>query len=115
MEIKCPNCFEIFVPNKKEEQKISNAIKKDQKFFITECIKCYQDIEINPCDLLNINTPNEEKIIYCPICNDEIGVVCYVKDETEEFYGCGECGNIWKSKSEIENLIKNGLKKYKKK
>ena len=27
-----------------------------------------------------------------PDCN---GIVCHVFDDTEDFYGCGECGETW--------------------
>ena len=71
---------------------------------MTDCTKCYKNIPINPCDLLSEIVPDEEEIFYCPICKD--WTISYIKDETEEFYGCGECGNIWKNIDEI--------KKYKK-
>jgi uncharacterized Zn finger protein len=101
MEIKCFNCSKIFIPSKAEKIKISEAIKKEQKLFMAECTMCYQVVPINPCNLLQLIDKEEEEIIQCPICKD--GLISFIKNETEEFYGCGECGNIWKNKNEINN------------
>lgn len=69
-----------------------------------ECPKCYKSVPINPSDLLmSIPQTNKQEIIKCPICND--GVVSYVNNGSEHFWGCGECGNIWTSKKELLNAI----------
>ena len=101
MDVKCPNCLELFNPNEKDEILISEAIKRKQNFAMVECSKCYKDIPINPCDLLLIiNNKKNEEIIYCPKCKE--GIITHIMNETENFFGCGECGNIWKDINEIK-------------
>jgi uncharacterized Zn finger protein len=38
----------------------------------------------------------------CPICKD--GVIVHIKNDTEDFYGCGECGNVWENVNDIKIL-----------
>ena len=104
MEIKCPNCLKIFNPDKKCERLILKKIKKNQKLAVIECSICYKDIIVNPLDLLSIiNNKTEETVLYCPVCKD--GIIEHIKDETEDFYGCGECGNVWETIDSIKSLI----------
>jgi uncharacterized Zn finger protein len=100
MEIKCPNCLKIFNPNEKDEKFILEAIKKNQKLAFIECQECYKDVPVNPLNLLEIENKPEDKIMDCPICKD--GIIVHIKNETEDFYGCGECGNVWKNITDIK-------------
>ena len=105
MYVKCPNCLEIFQPIKKDEKILKEAIVKRQKLLIIECTKCYKDVLINPIALLDIQNLNKEKNIQCPICKE--GIVSYIDDEDECFWGCGECGNVWFTKSNLDDAINN--------
>ena len=101
MEIKCSNCLKIFNPNKKDEKLILKMVKKNQNLVIVECTICYKNIIINPLDLLSIiSNKTKENIIYCPICKD--GIIEHIKNEIEDFYGCGECGNVWETFDSIK-------------
>ena len=94
MNVKCPNCLKIFQPNIKDEKFIKESIAKKQELCMIECTKCYQDVPIAPNNLLSIQgTDDNKEIIQCPICKG--GIVSYIDDVDEQFWGCGECGNVW--------------------
>jgi len=37
----------------------------------------------------------------CPECDDDGCIVVHVQDESEDFWGCGECGNVWATEDEL--------------
>jgi hypothetical protein len=47
---------------------------------------------------------SEFEQVRCPVqtCS---GWVC----EVDDFFGCGECGNIWRSEKELANAIKQSI------
>ncbi len=98
MKIKCQKCQSIFEADKKQSKLLNHAISNGGKLIFIECPICYKGSCIDPFDLLDekqkINQTSE--IIECPICKD--GIISYVDDGTERFWGCGECGNVWFSK-----------------
>jgi len=107
VEIKCPNCLNIIQPNEGDEKRISRAIERNQKLVMMDCPLCYKSIPIHPNDLMLLQESCDEHIINCPVCCD--GIVSYVEDETEKFWGCGECGNVWFSKKDLDKDIKKNL------
>ena len=107
MNIKCPKCLKIFQPEKKDEKLLIDAINKKQSLFMMKCPFCYKSIPINPCDLMSAQERIDEEVIECPICKE--GIISYIDDDTEQFWGCGECGNVWFSKAELDKEIKHIL------
>jgi len=37
----------------------------------------------------------------CPECRDDGCIVVHIQDESEDFWGCGECGNVWVTEDEL--------------
>ena len=110
MIIRCPNCQKTFNANYEQKSLVESAIKKNMRLVFIKCPECYQNVPINPSDLLSKvpqkdadKKDNNQKVIECPICHD--GVVCYIDDKDEQFWGCGECGTIWKTKDDLEKDI----------
>ena len=106
MKIRCPNCQEIFEASSQQQSLIDKAIKNSQRLLFVECPECYKDVPLNPKDLLSTEPQTDEgrkckstKLIECPICHE--GIVSYVADKDEKFWGCGECGNVWFSEPEL--------------
>jgi ribosomal protein S27AE len=109
MKIKCPNCRNTFNADSQQEQLVNMAIKKKQRLLFIECPECYKDVPINPNDLLPKEYQKDEDLknhtaenIQCPICG---GIVSYVDNGDEKFWGCGECGNIWFSRNVLDEEI----------
>lgn len=110
MIVRCPNCQKTFNANYEQKSLVESAIKKNMRLVFIKCPECYQNVPINPSDLLSKvpqkdadKKDNNQEVIECPICHD--GVVCYIDDKDEQFWGCGECGNIWKTKDDLEKDI----------
>jgi hypothetical protein len=49
----------------------------------------------------NFEKPMNETPLRCP----EIGWVSEIDDGDEHFWGCGECGNVWYERSELDEAI----------
>jgi uncharacterized C2H2 Zn-finger protein len=108
MEIRCPNCKNIFEANSQQEVLLSNAIKNNQRLLIIECSECYKDVPIDPCNLLSEEPQKDEdkkngivEEISCPVCS--AGIVSYIDEE--KFWGCGECGSVWMNRNELDNAL----------
>ncbi len=71
---------------------------------MTDCSICYNSIPVVPTGLMAATKETKSEVaIKCPICGD--GIVSYIDDESEKFWGCGECGNIWNSKEDLDKAI----------
>lgn len=110
MEIRCPGCLGNFKANHDQELFITEAIQKGQRLIMTDCPKCYKHIPVNPADLLSMESQKDEDqkssqsvIINCPVCSD--GIVNYIDDGNEKFWGCGECGTVWVSEKDFQQSV----------
>lgn len=105
MKIKCLKCQKIFDATVQQEQFINQSKSKNMSLIFIECSECHRNVPVNPSDLLLLQeTPKIEKDspIKCPICD---GMVSFIENDTDgNFYGCGECGSIWRKQ---ENLMKD--------
>ena len=102
MIIRCPNCQKTFNANYEQKSLVESAIKKNMRLVFIKCPECYQNVPINPSDLLSKvpqkdadKKDNNQEVIECPICHD--GVVCYIDDKDEQFWG--------KTKDDLEKDI----------
>ena len=106
MEVRCPNCKKVFNPNNEQEKFLMYAIEKKQVLAMIECAECYKDVPINPMNLMSFE-PKKDKVSTdeydgksCPVCKE--GILSFIDHEKEKFWGCGECGNVWFSKQDLE-------------
>lgn len=98
MNVRCPHCQKIFEANQQQEHLLTYAIGKGQRLVMLECPECYWDVPLNPGDLLSHEPQKDEAsekktiagTVNCPKCAD--GIMSYINDGNEEFWGCGECG-----------------------
>ena len=104
MEIQCPKCLKLFKPNKQEEKRILGAVERKQNLIMTDCTLCYKSVPINSYNLTDTIELRNEPVINCPICKD--GIVSYINDGKEKFWGCGECGNVWYKIEDIKTADK---------
>ena len=111
MNIRCPKCRKIFEASAQQKSFVNQSIGKNMNLIFIECPFCYVNVPINPKDLLLTKSPEakDKTSIDCPICEE--GVVCYGENEVDgSFYGCGECGNIWSNKENLEKDIEKAKK-----
>jgi len=110
MKVRCPNCKEIFRQTMVRKNQLENAIKKNQRLLMIECSECYKDVPINPMDLMSYEpqkdkpTKDEFDSKNCPICKD--GIISFIDNEEEKFWGCGNCGNVWQSRNDLMKELK---------
>lgn len=100
MNVRCPHCQEIFEADQQQAKLLTYAIGKGQRLVMLDCPECYWNVPVNPGDLLSHEPQKDEpsehtnaKPVKCPQCAE--GVMCYVNDGNEEFWGCGECGHAY--------------------
>src|SRR5262249_48259982 len=80
------------------------------------CCKKYTDC--NPAALVGGDaeapaTPKREPMVRCP-CRTCRGWVVKVEEYPNVFFwGCGECGNVWRDRSKLDEDISKIVKKYK--
>ena len=112
MELLCDQCKKKFTVSLEQERFILLSKEKGIRFIIIKCPLCSKSFDINPT-LLGKYHPKEAHTVEefrCPskACS---GFVSYI-DETPPFWGCGECGNVWFSKSDLYHDIEQSIKKF---
>ena len=105
-EIKCEACRTIFKLSQEDEDKIKLGKNEGSKFIELRCYDCGIRINYNPTDEeilpLDPSGKTTEEYYNCPTRNCE-GIVI----EVEDFWGCGTCGNVWKSEEKLKKKIEN--------
>jgi uncharacterized Zn finger protein len=111
MNINCNNCGKSFSPSKKNLNLINQASEKGMKLIMLSCELCGDSIPINLRSLNSPDQPNLSEQYRCPVktCN---GFVSHIKDEKNNFYGCGECGTVWTVKQALFTDITKIVSKY---
>lgn len=114
MKVRCPNCQKIFLATEEQEKLLTTGTENKQRLVMLECPECYKD-PIDPANLLSHDAQRDEKNINdseepieCPICHG--GIVSYIDNGDEKFWGCGECGSIWLTKKSLNEAISNSHK-----
>jgi uncharacterized Zn finger protein len=109
MNIKCPHCNNNFIPDKKQAQFLIDAKVNAMSFIMLNCPNCKKSFPFNPTKLSDVLPGQTEKPLRCPILGCT-GLVSHIKEDS--FYGCGECGSIWRDKKNLFRDIANSIKSY---
>lgn len=112
MNITCDQCKETFTASGEQISFISDSRKKGMRFIMLECLSCYKGFSLNP---LTMTVPVPEKttdedLLRCP-CDSCYGLISYVEDQ-KPFWGCGECGSVWFTQSDLFEAIEASIKKH---
>ena len=103
MEIRCTNCGTVHTPNDSEKKLIAS----DMPFVMLNCNKCGLGFGLD-----RSKRQSEIEIVWrCPNAGCE-GFVSFVEDEDDSFYGCGEDGTVWKSRTQFFDAIESIVDKY---
>lgn len=112
MNITCDHCKKTSAASESQIRFILDSQKKGMKFIMLECPLCYQDFSLNPqtMDAPDAIRKTAEDGLRCP-CSSCYGLISYVSGK-KEFWGCGECGTVWSSQSDLFEAIADIIKKY---
>lgn len=115
MIIRCPNCQKTFNANYEQKSLVESAIKKNMRLVFIKCPECYQNVPINPSDLLSKvpqkdadKKDNNQEVIECPICLMELFAILMIKmnnfGDVANVGIYGKLKTIWK-----KTLTKKGV------
>lgn len=111
MNITCTYCHNISELKGDDEDFINSMLAIGLKVVMIECPVCHEKTAFSTDE--NINIPKQDFIVKCPIpnCNGWVTHIVY-PEHNEDFYGCGECSSIWKTKKELEKFTSKQKNKF---
>jgi len=103
--VTCSKCGQQFEPLPNEQKTIEQIQSNGGKIAMVSCTLCKKTFVLNLCNLTE-KEKNTEIPFLCPVSHCG-GWVSYVDDldGSKSFYGCGECGQVWADRIELENDI----------
>src|SRR5262249_27405715 len=108
----CTNCKRKSEVTRKQASEIRSAKSKGALGLLMDCSKCglsfYMDFEPAP-------KAKKEQIYHCPISGCT-GYAVHVENSAlyapGPFWGCGECGSVWREKDELFDSIDEIVKRF---
>ncbi|MCT2562824.1 hypothetical protein [Chryseobacterium herbae] len=112
MNITCDHCKQTFTASGEQASFILDSQKKGMRFIMLECSSCYNGFPLNPqtMDPPDPQKATDEDHLRCPISSC-YGLISYVEDE-KPFWGCGECGTVWFTQTDLFEAIGNSIEKH---
>jgi transcription elongation factor Elf1 len=110
MKIKCSTCGHEFEATREQQENIEWARGRGMTFLAMQCPELHT-MFYNP-QTYSAPEPVAEVLIACP-CKTCSGFVTYVEPKGHApFWGCGECGQQWQSRQELDEAITQIVQKY---
>ena len=106
----CTHCHTPFTLCADAQDFVTRMQSTDLQLVMIECPHCQQTTGYT--DNPKLTAPPDDGFRQpClePNCD---GIVCHVFNETEDFYGCGECGDELYSKADLDADIARIIEKY---
>ena len=117
-KVRCQECGQLFVAHEDEGESLEIFGKAGDTELFIECTVCNTYTACNPSAIIaGVDDPvvkhsSAEVPLRCPIARCD-GWVSYVEESsTSSFWGCGECGNVWRTRSALERAISKIIKRY---
>ncbi len=109
MKIFCDKCKEWYEPDSEISASLQKAREAGARLLMIKCPLCGKTAPVSPQTLALPEVVENEKF-RCPIkmC---AGYAVYVSEDGG-FWGCGECGNVWRNSRDLFNEIRGIIKKY---
>ena len=116
LEIRCSNCGKTFTPAPSDEELVMRLRGLGAKLAMVECGMCGHATDCNPCQVLpgdeQRESPQRGPELRCPVmgctgCVSEVDA-----DTADSFWGCGECGNVWRSRAALSKAVTEIVKKF---
>ena len=93
MHTTCTHCHTTFTLSAEAQDFVARMQSTGLQLVMIGCPHCQQNTGYTENPNLTAS-PDDGFRQLCPT-PDCGGIVCHVFNDTEDFYGCGECGNIW--------------------
>ena len=110
MKVKCDNCRREFMPSDEQSQLIERSKAKDMQFIFIECPRCGIGSAVilkKGQELPNV-TPT---VVQSP--DVQAGFPISQEEKRQKpFWGCGECGSIWRKLENLEREIEAIVAKF---
>jgi hypothetical protein len=107
-KITCKICKHNYVPKKQQAKFMAESREKGMKFVMLSCLRCGSGCSVQ----LVPDAPEHEPPYRCPVAGC-YGWVSHVQETPRKsFWGCGECGSIWKTLAALEKEITAIVAKY---
>ena len=118
-QLRCANCGESFTPTDDGWRFIQEMAGKNSPLVMVKCTKCFEPMMCEPAAALRGETVTpddggggEEEPLRCPVPQC-IGWVSEVEeDRGKTFWGCGECGTVWRKKAKLDKAISKIVKRF---
>ena len=116
--VRCSNCGKTFLPTGKSLEIIVDLAGKGASLAMIECAVCGITTNCNPLDIVPGSQPSStpqptfsDIRFRCPT----LGCVAWVheiNDGEDVFWGCGECGDIWRGQQALDRAISHIVKMF---
>lgn len=111
-KLTCRHCGKTFLPTRQEARTIQKARAKGMAMLLVSCPNCPSHVNAMQ-DGAESNSRSMPVVIFrCPIpaCWGDVGEVDLGKQG--RFWGCGECGERWRTKAELDRAIDAIVRQY---
>lgn len=108
----CQSCHRPFVLSEGQASVVDAALKKGQIFIVIECPLCGMATTYVPHEGASLVVEKEDPPYRCPVSHCA-GWVSFVEEDASGFWGCGECGSIWRKEKNLQSEITNIISRYK--
>ena len=101
-----PRCHEAFKPSAEQAKFIAESAAKGMAFIMLECPACGRSSPFNPLASDGAVETKPELTLPCPTraCDGWVSQV-------DDFWGCGECGNVWSDRAALNQAIAAAARK----
>jgi len=109
MKLICTHCKQEFQVSPGKQKIYDEAKASGDLFVMLACEVCDRgfSIPLRPLD----PPPEGEENFRCPESRCT-GIVSFIKDEDDDFWGCGECGSVWRSDEDFQDAIQVIIKAF---
>jgi hypothetical protein len=107
-----PRCGKVSKATGARLQFIKKSAAKGMDFIMVECPKCFGSVSYNPQDADGRQEPQSPEPLYACPCKTCDGFICHVTNAGPAFWGCGECGEEWRTRAALFKSITEITKTY---
>ncbi|MEO0474511.1 MAG: hypothetical protein AAF085_00890 [Planctomycetota bacterium] len=106
MQMLCYECSELAELPESLQERIVKAASAGFTSMPINCPKCGRQVLIStekPDQ--SLDTIQAQEDYHCPVPGCEGWVVKVDEKMNDNFWGCGECGNVWQTKEELDQAL----------